>query len=274
MPSYSDFLEHYASNCERCQGHKTIREEGALVRCPCQAIATAYYRYDQIPVFPSELKYKEWTDFTGEIKVTTSGKTETVGHLSDFGVTAKQKAMFYCFSSIDPSVVKDRKTNLTILNHLQDGQNVIISGGRNTGKTLLAALINREIALASLYFGKPIDFKWITNAEIIEAARWDNEKQVNHTFLDELADADFLTIDNVEMPYGGHNSPPDMISMGVLFGGRMRDHKPTILICSDDFYKNANDRIYSADIIRLWGSSFFQLTTHHDNLVIELQKGK
>jgi hypothetical protein len=36
--------------------------------CICQRKATASFRYNNIPISPPELKYKEWDDFTGELK--------------------------------------------------------------------------------------------------------------------------------------------------------------------------------------------------------------
>lgn len=270
---YWEYLEKAAKNCKRCHGERRIRGSNSnWVKCRCQDEASMAYKYHQIPVCPEELKYKEWTEFTGEIKDINNGKLETIGCLTDFGVFAKKAAMNYCFNSDSPEVVKNRRTSSTVLNHLVDGQNIIISGGMSTGKTLLAALITREIVYAAIYQGRNISFRWEKNSKILHAARWTNDKEIDYSLLDTIAETDFLFIEDVDFIQGGHNTPPDMICMNNLFESRIANKKPTIVICSPNFYNAARDKKYCADIARNWGEEFLKLVTLQNNLVIKLQK--
>ena len=269
---FNTFAEYYSKNCSVCNGAKRVQVNEVWTKCLCQHRATLEFRYSQIPVYPEELKYKEWSDFTGEIKGFNEGRSETVGRLKNCGVWAKTGAMKYCFKAIDPESLKDRKNNLIVLNHLRDGQNLIIIGGRNTGKTLLAALVNREIALASFYARRNIDFRWIKGGAVLEASRWDNSKEVDHNTLEDLSEVDFLTIDGVDVPLGGHNTPPDMIALNLLFSRRLENKKPTIVIASDDFYKRATHETAYREITRLWGEEFLNLLTLSTNVFVELNK--
>lgn len=268
------FCDHYANNCVVCKGQKSVVYEGVPTKCICQERATLEYRYSKIPVYPAALKYKDWSDFTGEIKdISTEGRNETVGLLSDCGVWAKKKAMAYCFKDTGPDATKNRRDNLIVLNHLRDGQNVVIVGGRSTGKTLIAALINREIALAGFYARRQVYFRWVKATKLMEAARWDNNKPVDHDTLEDLVDVDFLTIDGIDMPVrGSHTTPPDSIAMNALFGDRLQRKRPTITVMSDAFYHCATHPSLYIDVVKTWGEDFLSLITMPTNVVIELQR--
>lgn len=272
--NYQSFSDYYAQKCTVCSGQKSVCLDGVWTRCICQQQATLEYRYSLIPIYPEELKYKNWSDFTGEIKDTTSnGRKETVGMLSGCGVVAKTKAMQYCFNKVGADTTKNRKQTLRVLDHLKDGQNVLIIGGSSTGKTLLAALINREVAYASYFSHRSIDFRWVTFSQILEAARWDNGREIDHTSLDGYSEAQFLTIDGVDVPSGkGHTTPPDMVAMNTLFGERLRNRHPTIVIMSNNFYNTLTHNALCQEIPKRWGDEFFTLLKHPNNVIIELQK--
>ncbi len=147
--------------------------------------------------------------------------------------------------------------------HKNQGRNVIIVGGKNTGKTLLAALILKEVANASSIFKLNIDFKWLKASELVNASRWDNSKSVDHEFLDNLNNIDFLVIDGIDVYRTGHNTPPDTVSMDVLFSYRYLASCPTIVICTPEFFKTASK-------YEIWGKEFTSLLTRADNVLIEL----
>jgi DNA replication protein DnaC len=260
--SYADYSYYYASRCLTCAGKKYAEVNGIKTACACQNLATTKYRLEQFEVYPSDLKYKSWDDFRG---VDESGENK----LTDVSfISAKQKALKYCFSS---SSVKDRKSNLIVHSHLKDGQNVIISGDGGSGKTLIAMLIIKEVAYACQMFNLDISFKYIKTCEIQSAASWDNKKQKDHGFLEDVQEYDFLVIDSVEMPMG-HTSPPDSHAMDNVFRYRKFYSKPTIIVCSKEFYRNTQKEVYRHRVMNYWGSEFLSLFMDTRNLHIELNK--
>ncbi len=262
---YQDYCDYYASKCKICTGKKRVLHNSIWTCCPCQQHATLKYRFEKIQTYPQELKYSKWSDFTGEIKTKNkqTGKLEIGGHLSaPVFINAKKKAMEYCFSSSDPSVVDDRRNTLVL--HKNNGRNVVIVGKKNTGKTLLAALILKEVAHASYLFKKlNIDFKWLKASDLINASRWDNDKSVDHEFLNSLNNIQFIVIDDIDMYRTGHNTPPDTVSLDVLFSYRKLASYPTIVICTPEFFKTASK-------YEIWGREFTDLITRSDNVLIEL----
>jgi len=146
------------------------------------------WRFEQFEVSPSDLKYKSWSDFKG---IAESGEDKlTVETFID----ARKKALEYCFGSSDLMVLENRQKYLIVHKHLQDGKNLIIVGGARTGKTLIAALVIKEVTYACRIHNINLTFKCIKSAVLQEAARWDNLKPVNHDLLDDWADIDFLII--------------------------------------------------------------------------------
>ena len=273
---YEAFTEYFAKRCKLCNGAKRVKVNGVWASCSCQYYATIRYRLEQIPITPPSLKYKTWSDFTGEIRdVNAKGETEIVGQLDTSAfVAAKQKAMQYCFGTADPAVLNDRENRVIVHKHARDGQNVIISGPKQTGRSLLGLLVLREVIFASTLHRLNLDFRWVKASEILHAARWDENKAIDHDHLDELANVDFLVIDGVELQKQGygHTGRADSISLDVFFGERRGSNLPTIVICSDEFLACSRSRQYVDLIERSWGSEFVELVTEPTNVVIELQK--
>ena len=263
--SYDDYCKYFAGKCKICQGTKQILHEGVKTACVCQLSATLKFRFEQFEVDPPELKYKSWTDFQG---CTSEGKILTDASL----IEGKKKALRYCFDSDEADVFKDRKKHLIVHRHVDDGQNLIIVGARGSGRTLLAALIVKEIAHACHFHNKDISYKYIKSWDLQNAATWDNIKGSNHELLDELSDVNFLVIDQVELlpPGGHHTTPPDIIKMDSLFGSRR--YKPTIIICSPFFWHKTSDENLISSIEAQWGRSFISLLADSNNVVIELRK--
>lgn len=267
--SYEDIHAYYADQCSICRGNRRVIANGTWTSCRCQYIATARWRLEQIQIFPDILKYKCWSDFTGLIK---DNKT-TVGCLVPASaLQAKNKALRYCFKNSNVDAVKDRKSNLIIHHHLSDGQNVVISGPRNTGKSLLACLILKEFIYATSYFDLRYDYKWVKSNSLIDAARWDNNKSIDRDFLDDIESSGFLVIDGVDISKGGHNTPPDIISLNVLFYNRRASLYPTVVVCSDTFWSSVTDSRYEGGIVSRWGDEFYSMLRDNKNLVIELFK--
>ena len=267
--SYDDIHIYYANKCSICKGKKRVFYDEVWTVCGCQHIATARWRLEQIQVYPDNLKYKDWSDFTGLIK----DKSTTVGRLNPASaLEAKNKAMKYCFGSDDPNAVKDRRNTLKVQDHISDGQNVIIAGGRGSGRSLLACLILKEVIYATSYFNLRLDYKWIKANSLISAARWDGERPINHDFLDDIQAQHFLVVDGIDLPQGGHNNPPDMVALNLMFYYRKLYQHPTIIVCSDTFWAAVTEQKYEQGLIKRWGEEFFELINDPGNLVIELIK--
>ncbi len=255
--SYENFCDHFARKCKLCNGDKRVLHNSIWTCCPCQHTASVKWRFEQIQLYPLGLKYSKWSDFTGQIKTKNkkTGKLEIGGHLSaPVFINAKKKAMEYCF---------DAEGELIVHKNLNNGRNIVIVGKKNTGKTLLAALILKELVHASCQFNLNIDFKWLKSSDLINASRWDNSKSVDHEFLDNLRHIKFLVIDDIDVLRTGHNNPPDITSLDVLFDHRFVYRYPTVVICTLDFFKAASK-------FEAWGKGFSSLLSRSDNVLIEL----
>jgi hypothetical protein len=239
-------------------------------------LATVKYRFEQIQITPPGLKYKTWSDFTGEIKdIDQDGNLVTIEQLDpEVFVVAKQRAMEYCFGSHDPKVLEDRQKHRIVHNHAKDGQNLIIAGDRQTGRTMLAAIVLKEVVYADAHHCLDIEFRAMKASELINAARWDNNRTIDHVYLDELVSVDFLLIDGVSIPKPkiGHTVPADHIALDVFFRERRMDNHPTIVVCSDEFWRCASHPNYVDLVSRHWGEEFVDLLLDPTNVVIELQK--
>ena len=267
-PQYQRYYEYYAQRCPTCKGSKRVLKNGSWVSCYCQKVASYKCRFDQIRVHPASLKQKGWDDFTGLI----TDNNITTGMLDpSAAIEGKKKALAYCYKNGDYS----KKENLKIHKHLGDGQNVIIGGGKRSGKTMLGYLIMKEVMRSALYNNLKITFDWVHVAELKQAARWDNNKPLDHSTLDDLAEVDFLAIDGVdyETREGHHTNPPDRTSMNMLFAQRDMYRKPTIIICTDSFINMLCPR-YEQSIALQWGDEFCNLVNQSSNLVIHLKRGR
>jgi len=272
--SHSDYLNYYARKCEICHGARMVSCNGVRTCCSCQHTADVKFRFEQIQIYPEELKYKTWSDFTGEIrsKNKETGQSEITGTLSvsDF-IAAKKKAMEYCFGYSNSKVLKDKRKHLIVHKQVSNGKNIIIAGAKNTGKTLLATLILKEVVNASCYFNLNMDFRWIKASDLANKARWFNDKPVDHDYLDSLQYVDFLVIDGLDIKKGGHTNPPDIVSLDVLFQQRSLRSHTTVVVCTSSYLHNFLQTQY-IDKDTFWGDEFQSLMTHPKNLIIELKR--
>ena len=275
QPAYLDYCRYYASKCNVCKGDKRLWKDDAWYSCGCQYIATVKYRFDRIRIYPPSLKYLSWKDFTGEIKeVSKSGKLEITDHLEPAAILqAKRNAMQYCFGSTDPAVLKNRPKNSIIYKRFLSGKNVIIAGSKQTGKSLLATLILKEVVHASVQNQVDMSFEWIKGTDLFHAARWDTSKDVDYDSLYEWADVSFLVIDGLGMSRGGHTSPPDVIAFNRLFGSRHYE-KPTIIITTDSFVRECQDSLRSSLVVDKLGEELHSLMIDKDNILIDLYKNQ
>jgi len=270
--TYIDYCNYFAKKCNKCNGSKKVLvyhgddHVGTWNACGCQFIASTKWRYDQIPL-SLNLKNKTWKDFEG---IVPEGGT-SIDLDGDTFAEAKSNALEYCFGSSNPSVIQDRAKSLVI--HTRTN-NMVISGGQRTGKTLLVALILKEVVYASVLNGISLVFRYIKNSELLEKSRWDNNKPVDHDFLTDITDLNFLVIDGVNDP-AGHTTPPDLICLDRLFSNRHLAGRPTIFICSDIFKaKLFSDNKYERDaIIKKFGEEYYSALTDTDNVFIDLRRG-
>ena len=270
------FCRYYASICDLCNGSRLVRKDGKRIGCPCQRKADARFQFEKIHINPHSLKQKTWGDFNGIIKL----NNKIVGHLDPSCVQgAKEKSLKYCFKGGVPS-----PENRIVHKHIRDGQNIVIGGPRHSGKTLLAILIIKEVRQAILEQHAHATFAWISSSELRNAARWDENKAIDHAYLGELSDVDFLVIDDVDIDkrggdspdmtrsYGHHTNPPDRISLNMLFGVRDMHRRPTIIISSEKFLTDLENPIYEDFIIQQWGDEFYALATKSSNVMMRLEK--
>ncbi|KKN14320.1 hypothetical protein LCGC14_0997220 [marine sediment metagenome] len=278
---YKDYCDYLANKCQACKGEKRIWSEGIPKACACQYLATAKWQFEQISINPPHLKYKKWSDFTGEIR-DKDGKVVTFLEQSYF-TKAKQQAMKYCFGSSDPKVLKDPSKYSVIQKRLQSGQNIIISGGHQTGKTLIAALVVKEVLRAAILHRISVDFQWVKSADVLYAATWANAidpvtgefgssiKSIDYPKIEEWASTDFLVIDSIELRKYGHTGLPDSMILNKLFTERINKNKPTILICSLDFKLALKTLSSEHHVKKVWGEVFAELASSDDIFVIELK---
>lgn len=271
--TYADYSNYHAQKCATCKGAKRVQRDGIWVTCGCQFNATAKWRYDQIQIYPEGLKFKTWDDFCG---ISATGAMLTPESL----VEAKGKALSYCFDSPNPSLAKDRVKNSVVLDHVRDGRNVIISGTTGSGRSLLAALILKEVVYATAIKQRNVSFHWVRAAELTEAARWATSrvgsvaKAIDRESLDNWSETDFLFLDGMETKAdtGDHRAPPDMTSINLLFSHRLAYKLPTILVCSDRFLKASKTPGYWDKIREQWGDDFLSLMNDPGAVLIELTK--
>lgn len=267
--SYLDWSQWFADQCDKCNGSQTVRIGGFLRRCGCQLIATAKARLEAVDIVPSSLKYCNWSDFTGLIK----DKGEIRGSLTtESTVKGRNLAFRYCFGvDYDPNVARD-PTKIRLNDRIADGNNLVITGPENSGKTLLSVLVLKE-ACNAYVVGKNIQFKWVKFYDIINHARWDTKgKNINHALLDDLSELDLLFIDGIDDYRGGHNSPPDHISMNVLFGARRIMNLPTVFVCSSIFAKMLSRPEGQEKFVNMFGDEFVRSVANPNNTFIELKK--
>jgi len=269
--TYDDYSDFHARKCPICEGAKRVKRTGVWVTCGCQFNATAKWRLDQIRIYPESLKLKGWGDFAG---INDSGKKLTDASF----IEAKEKALVYCFGQPDPTLAKDRKKNSIILGHIRDGKNVVIAGDSGSGRSLVAALMLKEVFYASAIKQHKTSFHWVRAVELTEAARWatnrtgDVAKSIDRDRLEEWGESDFLFVDGVDLKpsVGDHRAPPDMTSLNILFSKRF--YKPTIVVCASRFLVACNTP-GPADLVReQWGDDFYTLMHDPENVVISLKK--
>lgn len=273
---HEDYQIYYAKQCLICNGNATILDGNIRRECVCQKKARRKFRFEQIDIYPPDLKYKDWSDFTGII----TKQDKIIGHLTTQSVlNARNKAFSYCYKApFSLDILKNRGQYLKVHHHLDDGQNIIIAGDEQTGKTLLAAIICKEVANASVLVNRDLDYRWIKFYDIINAARWNldyntgQSKQIDHPFLDRLSELDFLFIDAMDLQRGGHNSPADHISMDSLFGARILNYRPTIVICSKRVTSLLSTGPGQEQLAAAYGFQFMSLLKNSNNLLIELVK--
>lgn len=259
-----EYCDYYASKCITCKGQKRLKHNGVWIACICQINAHDKFRFEQFDINPPDLKYKSWDDFTGifeNIKLTNSSF-----------ISAKTKALAYCFNSADLKAVSNRKESLIVHKHIDDCQNLIITGVAGTGKSLIASLIIKEVIHACRIHNLKISFEYAKSNDIQDAARWTGTKEIDHVWLDRLSDVDFLIIDGIDIDRGGHTTPPDHTTVNKLFSYR-KEH-PNIIICSTEFFLSLKSHRHINEIVNRWGEEFLSLMRNDKNIVIELEKDK
>jgi len=264
----TDYCSYYASKCKECKGARRVWKNDIWMACGCQYIASVKWRFEQIDVFPPSLKYLSWKDFTGDIKAVHGGKSQISNQLdmSTF-IHAKKEVLKYCFNSSDISVLDDRQNKSAIFERYAAGDNIIISGSKKTGKSLLATLILKEVVYASVSTKNDLSFEWISWNELLEAARWDTDKPINSEQLYLWSDIDFLVIDGIARQ-GGHTTPPDLVALNSFFVRRR--HLPTIIVASTLFVYDCRHPIRSQGVEYKFGSELLSLISGSNNFMLAL----
>ncbi len=267
--TYEDYCTYHANKCNKCKGARRIHRDGIWISCGCQYNATIKYRYDRIPVQPERLKFLSWKDFNG---INDNGRLTATSFMD-----AKTKALEYCFGTTDVTAPDRRSKTLKVHKHISDGKNVIIAGGKQSGKSFVASLILKEVVYAGAIFKSNLSFEWIKGDRIIDGARWETNssgpvKNIDRELFDHLSEVDFLFVDGVDLTpeRGDHRASPDMISINLLFGQRTEMNLPTIVICTDTF-RGEVDRHPRAASER-WGEEFISLVLNPANVDIRLEK--
>jgi len=272
--THADYREYYARQCQLCKGNGCVVEDKVRKECVCQKKARRKYRLEQIDIYPPELKYKDWDDFSGVI----TQNAQVVGHLKiESALSARDQAFQYCYGvPYSTEILKSRHKHLQIQKRLSDGQNVVIVGDERTGRSLLGAIICKEVANATVVLNRDIDYRWVKFYDILNAARFVYDAQiskaVDHRYLDMLAELKFLFIDSIDVQRGGKNYPSDHVAMDSMFGFRTMYHLPTVLICSKEILKLLTMPGGQDQLVRKFGFEFTQLFRKDDTVIIELVK--
>lgn len=253
--------------------------DGDWTSCVCQLIATAKWRFEQIKLEPPELKYHNWCDFNGVVEQRSpDGRLEQSGYIEGMdaqtsaliATEARSQAMKYCFDTTDCEAVKNRsfrKKHSVLYKRMLTGSNVIVAGGRKSGRSLLAALILKEVVRASIDSGKLYTFGWIRNTDLLYAATG-FDKPIDYRSLEDWAELDFLFIDNFTVPN------PKPVCLDKLFCDRRYSQRPTIVTCSDSFLHGCHNEpmknINPSRVIQMLGEEALSFMTDPSNVVIKL----
>ena len=262
--------------CKLCNGKRYIEKDNQQEICKCQLRALIHYRHDQLPV---DLRYKEWGDYTGdnvkkskEIKVRNWEKCRCL-------------AFAYCFSKESISeindcnislgsiqqILKKRISKSKIIKRKKEGANIAFFGDDDTGKTLLAALVAKEIIYASVLLGD-LDFKWLPFSTLINALNFDRP---NYSLIDEVSCVDFLVLDNVYVPQQGNYMKN---FLDELFHDRRTKRLPIILTgthaVADSNAKTKTRGDLLLDSRQAVGDEFYRLLNSENTQKINLQKEK
>jgi len=274
---YDSLQRLYASTCGMCNGvQSVVGRDWASRECRCQKRGRQKLNLEKVNIRPNSLKYKDWADFNGTIEA----NGEIVGNLTlESALAGRDKAFQYCFGSpYDCNLLKNKSDHICIQKHKSDGQNVIITGDSGTGRSLLSVLILKEVIYAHSVFTDRFGYDWVEVYNLIDAARWttsgNSSKGVDHEYLDNIADLNFLFLEGVGIQTRGHNYPPDHFALDRLFGNRRSMRLPTILTCSKELWmlvtgKNPRGR---EEVHKIYGNQFLEILRDSSNIVIDLER--
>jgi len=234
--SFDEHAAYFAEHCDKCQGKRFVIEEEKRVICSCQSKALVKHRYDQIP---TDLKNKDWEDYTGdfiqnnkEIRVVNWKESRDIA----FGYCFSKKSinqLSKCELNLDKikEILERRFSRSRIKKRYDDGSNLAILGNSFTGKTLLAALVAKEIIYASVLLIDK-DVKWVSFNSLINSLSFN---RVDYDLIDEISYVDFLILDNVNAPKQG-NYMKNVID--ELFYNRINQNLPIIITGSSDINRD------------------------------------
>lgn len=275
--TYEGLQFHYANDCRLCQGAQSVVDAGNIRReCWCQKLARQKWRLEQVNIRPNSLKYKNWSDFNGTIEA----NGEIVGNLTiESALCGRDKAFQYCFGlPFDSQLIKNKSSHLCVHKHVQDGQNLIITGDSGSGRSLLAVLVLKEVICASSFLPQSLDYRWVEGYDLIDAARWTTSghanKGVDHDYLDHISGLDFLFLEGVGLQTRGHNYPPDHFALDKLFGHRRAMRLPIVLTCSKELWKLLVGRnpLGREEVHKIYGNQFLEILQDTSNVMIDLEK--
>jgi len=254
-----------------------LRDNG-WTACGCQHLAAVKWRFEQIKLKPSGLKYYNWSDFNGSLRTRyPNGRTEVIGCIEGMNENtaamvaqrARSQAMCYCFDTDDINLVstrEERQKHSLIHEKSVCGGNVVIAGGNRSGKSLLAALILKEVVRASIDSGKDYTFGWVEGSVLVDAA-YSFGKYIDFEQLDEWAEVNFLVIDNFDV------SNNKVVDLDQLF--YRRSSLPTIVTCNPEFLSGCHGKprvggINSDRVKQMLGAGALQIMLDPSNVEIKL----
>jgi hypothetical protein len=129
--------------------------------------------------------------------------------------------------AITPMPFKLKINNVTV----REVVNVLFSGSRNTGKSLMAAIIAQEVIKKGL---RTHYFDWLDLKVVLKDF---DQKETHMDIIHKFESYDLIIIDNV----GGDDDDSKKISpylvekMDQIFNARKNANKPTLLVCDNNY---------------------------------------